>query len=130
MASIEDAIRQATDAINRGDVEGFLGFHTDDVVVHLPGRSPIAGEHRGKERFGELIAGQIQAGANVEIHDVLTSAEHAVVLNLLRLGPPGGQTIEDRQVIVFHHREGRISEVWIYSEDQYQFDEVISRTPR
>jgi len=129
MASIEDAIRQATDALNRGDVEGFLAFHTDDVVVHFPGRSPIAGEHRGKERFGELLRGQIQAGAQVEIHDVLSSAEHAVVLNRVRLGPPGGQTIEDRQVVVFHHREGKVSEVWVYTENQYQLDELISRTP-
>ena len=130
MASIEDAIRQSTDALNRGDVEAFLGFHTDDVVVHFPGRSPIAGEHRGKQKFGELLRGQLQAGPNVEIHDVLASGEHAVVLNLVRFNPPGGQAFEDRQVVVFHHREGKVSEVWVYPENQYQLDELISRAPR
>lgn len=46
MALIEDAIRQATDALNRGDTERFLSFHADDVVIHFPGRSPFAGDQR------------------------------------------------------------------------------------
>ena len=130
MASIEDAIRQATDALNRGDAETFLSFHTDDVVIHFPGRSPFAGDHRGQDAARQLIQGQIQAGGTSEIHDILTSQEHAVLLSLVRFTPPGGQAIEDRQVIVFHHQDGKFSEVWVYPENQYALDEMIARAPR
>ncbi|MBA3778140.1 MAG: nuclear transport factor 2 family protein [Chloroflexi bacterium] len=130
MASIEDAIRQSTDALNRGDVERFLSFHTNDVVIHFPGRSPLAGDHRGQEAARKLIQGQTQAGGTTEIHDILSSGEHAVLLGLVRFTPPGGQPIEDRQVIVLHHREGKFSEVWIYPENQYGLDEMIAQAPR
>ncbi len=129
MPSIEDAIRQATDALNRGDVDTFLDFHTDDVVVHFPGRSAFAGDHN-KDKFRQLVQGQVQAGGTSEIHDILTSPEHAVLLVLLRFNPPGGQVLEDRQVVVFHHRDGKASEVWTYPGDQYQLDELIARTLR
>ena len=111
-------------------MEAFLGFHTEDVVFHFPGRSPLAGEHRGHEAAGKLIRAQIQAGGTSEIHDFLTHGEHAVLLSLVRLTVPGGQVIEDRQVIVFHHRDGRFSEVWVYPENQYGVDEMIARAPR
>lgn len=127
MALIEDAIRQATDALNRGDTERFLSFHADDVVIHFPGRSPFAGDHRGQEAARQLIQGQIQGGGQSEIHDILASGEHAVLLSLVQFTPPGGQVMEDRQVIVFHHRDGKFSEVWVYPEDQYQTDEMIAR---
>ena len=41
-----DAFLTAVDAINRADVEGFVGLATDDVVVSAL-RSALAGDYRG-----------------------------------------------------------------------------------
>jgi ketosteroid isomerase-like protein len=130
MASIEDTIREATDALNRGDLDRFMSFHTDDVVIHFPGRSPLAGDHRGQDAARQLLQAQTQAGGQSEIHEILTSGEHAVLLSLVRINAPDGNTVEDRQVIVFHHRDGKFAEVWVYPEKQYELDEMIARAPR
>jgi hypothetical protein len=46
-----DLMRRYVDAARRGDRETASGFFTEDIVLHIPGRSPFAGEHRGRERF-------------------------------------------------------------------------------
>lgn len=121
----EQVLRDATDALNAGDVERFLSFHTDDAVVHVPGRSPVAGDHRGKDALRQLFQAQIAGGEQNNIHDVVVSGEHAVLLVELT-GSAGGQQFQDRQVVVCHLRNDRMSEVWVYTWDQYAFDEAIS----
>lgn len=122
---IEQAIREATEALDEGDVERFLSFHTDDAVLHIPGRSPFAGDYKGKENLRQAARAQAQTGSRTEIHDILVTSEHAVMLGVARWNV-GGQEIEDREVLVFHHRDGQISEVWFYPSDQYSFDEAAA----
>jgi len=124
----EQMLRGATDALNAGDVERFLSFHTDDAVVHVPGRSPVAGDHGGRDALRRLFQAQIAGGAQNNIHAVLVSGEHAVLLVELT-GSAGGQQFRDQQVVVCHVREDKISEAWVYSWDQYGFDEAISALP-
>ena len=123
--SIDRAIRQATEALNEGDVERFLSFHTDDAVLHMPGRSPFAGDHSGKDALRQLAEAQVQTLSRTEIHDVLVTDEHAVVLGVVQ-NSAGGQEIEDKEVLVFHYRDGQIAEVWFYPWDQYGFDEAAA----
>ncbi len=43
--------------------------------------------------------------------------------------PPGereGRTLEDREVLVCHVRDGKVVEVWQYVQDQYTYDEFFS----
>ena len=123
--SVERAIREATQALDGGDVERFLSFHTDDAVLHIPGRSPFAGDHSGKENLRQVAQAQAQGASRTEIHDILVTGEHAVMLGVFRSNV-GGQEIEDREVLVFRHRDGQISEVWFYPSDQYAFDEAAA----
>ncbi len=45
----EVLLRQAYDAQARGDIESYLTVFSDDFVLHIPGRSRIAGQYRGKD---------------------------------------------------------------------------------
>lgn len=56
----EEIARNATQALSRGDMEGFLSHHADDVVVHFPGRGPMAGDHRGKAGVAQMFQRQMQ----------------------------------------------------------------------
>jgi ketosteroid isomerase-like protein len=38
----------------------------------------------------------------------------------------GGRTLEDREVLVFHLRDGKVTEVWQYIENQYTYDQFFS----
>ena len=44
-----DVMRRYLPAVQRGDWATGFGFFTDDVTLHVPGRSSLAGEHRGRE---------------------------------------------------------------------------------
>jgi ketosteroid isomerase-like protein len=120
--------RSATEAIAKRDIEGFLGHHADDVVVHFPGRGPMAGDYKGKDGVAQMFQRQMEildAPPQIENHDILASDDHAVVLNTVR-GTRSGQTLEQQQIVVMHIKDGKIAEVWLQFSDQQGMDEMAS----
>ncbi len=121
-----EVARGATEALSKGDMEGFLSHHADDTVVHFPGRGPLAGDHRGKDGVAQMFQRQMQmldSPPEIENHDVLATDDHAVVLNKVRASR-GGQTLEQNQVVVLHIRDGKIAEGWLHFSDQQAMDEM------
>ena len=129
MQSNEELIRSGFEALQAGDTNAFFDLHTDDVVLHYPGRGPLSGEYRGKEQLRALLRRQTEllGGESPElaIHDVLANEDHAVVLQTFR-GSRDGKTIEDHSVLVFHMTDGKASDIWIHPQDQYAQDEFWS----
>jgi ketosteroid isomerase-like protein len=124
----EEVARSATEAIAKRDIEGLLSLYTDDVVLHFPGRGPMAGDYRGKDGLAQMFQKQVEvldAPPQVENHDILASDDHAVVLNKVR-GTRGGQTFDQQQVVVMHIKDGKIAEVWLQFSDQQGMDEFAS----
>jgi ketosteroid isomerase-like protein len=124
----EELARSATEALSKGDMEGFMNLHTDDTILHFPGRGPMAGDYRGKDGLGQLFQKQMQmldSPPEIENHDILANDEHAVVLNNTR-GTRGGKTLEQQQVVVMHIKDGKIAEVWLQFSDQQGMDELAS----
>jgi ketosteroid isomerase-like protein len=122
----EEVARKATEALSKGDMEGFLSLHSDEVVVHFPGRGSMAGDYRGKDGVAGLFQSQMQmldAPPEMETHDVLASDDHAVVLNKTRAAR-GGKTLDQDQVVVMHIEGGKITEVWLHFSDQQALDEM------
>jgi uncharacterized protein len=124
----EEIARSATEALSKRDMETFFSHQAEDVVLHFPGRGPMAGDYRGRDGMGRLFQQQQQmldAPPEIEIHDVLASDDHAVVLNRVR-ATKGGQTTEQQQVVVMHIEGGKITETWLQFSDQQGLDEIAS----
>lgn len=125
----EQVIRRAFEALAAGDTEAFLDAHTDEVVLHYPGRGPLSGDYRGKDQVTALLQRQTDLlggkSPEVEIHDVLANDNHAVALQTFR-GERDGRAIEDHSVLVFHMRDGKATDIWIHPQDQYSQDEFWS----
>jgi ketosteroid isomerase-like protein len=124
----EELVRRGYDAFARGDMDTLRELFDPEIVWHFPDRSPLAGDHRGTDAvlgfFGrtmELTAGTFRA----ELHDVVADDRHAVGMHLAT-GEREGRRLEDREVLVFHPRDGKVVEVWQYIEDQYAYDEFFS----
>ncbi len=49
--SNENVLRTLYDAQARGDLDTYLSLLSDDIVLHVPGRSRIAGDYVGKEEM-------------------------------------------------------------------------------
>jgi uncharacterized protein len=124
----EEVARSATEALAKGDMETFLSLHTDDTVVHFPGRGPMAGDHRGKDGVAKMFQQQMQildGPPEIENHDILANDDHAVVLNTVR-ATRAGKTIDQQQVVIVHLEGGKIAEVWVHFSDQQAMDEFAS----
>jgi uncharacterized protein len=124
----EEIARSATEALAKGDMETFLSFQADDVVVHFPGRGAMAGDYRGKDGLAQLFQKQqemLDGPPEIENHDILANDDHAVILNTVRASR-GGQVLEQQQVVVLHIRDGKVSETWLQFSEQQAMDEMAS----
>ena len=117
----EEAIRHGYAAFSRGDMETLRELFADDIVWRVPGRSPLAGDHKGVDAvlgyFGqtmELSGGTFEVG----VHDVVASDEHTIGLHTAR-GERAGKRLDDDQVLVFHLSERKVASVWQYFGDAY-----------
>jgi uncharacterized protein len=128
-SSNAEVMRRYVEAWERNDSEAATALWDDDVVHHVPGRSPLAGDFHGKQAFldhyGKVFAelgGIIEV---VEFHDVLLSEDHAVALVKER-AVRGERSLEFNRVVVYHLREGKITETWSHDYDLYALDEFWS----
>ncbi|MEO8458121.1 MAG: nuclear transport factor 2 family protein [Chloroflexota bacterium] len=110
-----------------GDVATVVGLYHDDFVVHYFGFSPLAGEYVGKAAALGALA-KVQQLTNrkvVKVHDVLAGPGHGAIL-VNEHWSKDGRELDLRRVIVYHLRDGKLSECWVYDEDQRAVDEFWS----
>jgi hypothetical protein len=99
-----------------------------EVVWHVPGTSPIAGEHRGVDAvlsYMETRRRITDSTFRVTVHGTAMIAGRVVQLaggSALR----EGREVSWETVGVFRVVEGRIAECWLVPFDQALFDEIWS----
>ncbi len=121
------AYRRTADAFRAQDVEA-LGDLMDDVVWHVPGTGPLAGEVRGRDalfdwfrRLREVTDGTF----TLQEHDVVGNDEHVVALSLMG-AVRDGIAITVPVISVFHYRNGRQQERWFHPTDLAAWDRMLS----
>jgi hypothetical protein len=121
-----DLLRKNDEAMESGDLETFFGHYTDDVVLHLGGTSSLAGDHKGKDQMQELFGKFMEAAGNYSFrnHAYLADDEHGVVLQEGTFDKDG-RTLTVRETFVMHFRDGKISEMWYFADDQAAVDAFI-----
>jgi ketosteroid isomerase-like protein len=124
----EDLYRQGFEAFQKGDTETLKNHFTDDIVWHVAGRGPFAGDHKGWEEVIGLFGRQMEATGGtlkLELHDLFADDEHAVAL-VRTTAERNGKRLDDSGVHVVHIRDGRLAESWFHVMDQYRVDEFFA----
>jgi uncharacterized protein len=124
----EAVVRRFIDAMVARDPGTIAGCFADDVVFHIAGRNALSGEHRGKQAvMTRLFQAWEEAfgGLEIDVHDVLGTDHHVVVLSDRR-ATRDGRTLEMRSASVYHVRDGLIAEAWLFEWDPYAMDEFLS----
>ena len=114
-------------AIRRRDLDAAVAFIAEDVVTHVPGRSPSAGDLPGRQAFlGYIQAIVAMAHGNVttEILDALTGQHHFALLVRERIVTPE-KTLDIRRCNVYRVQGGQVVEIWIFEADQYAVDAFL-----
>src|SRR5215216_633343 len=117
----EDLTRRGFDAFAKGDVDTLRALFDQDAVWHMPGRNQLSGDHRGMDAILGLFAkiAELSGGTfRIDLHDVLANDEHAVAIYATR-GEREGRTLENKNVLVSHIRNGKLVEAWLFDDDQY-----------
>jgi ketosteroid isomerase-like protein len=123
----EEVVRRFAQAMVDRDVAAIASCFTDDVVIHVPGRNPLSGTHRGK---GEVMTRLFQAweeafgSLQVRVHDVLVTEDHVVMLSD-RTAQRDGTEVDMRAASIYHCRDGKIAEAWLMEWDPYALDEFL-----
>ena len=122
----EKVLRDADEAQMRGDVEAFANAYTDDVIVHIPGKSTLAGTYKGKDQFQEVFGKFMERipEYTFEPHAYLADDEHGVSLQISHY-KRGDQTLDSNDTFVCHFRDGKVSEFWYLTEDTDAVDALL-----
>jgi ketosteroid isomerase-like protein len=99
-----------------------------DAVWYVPGRNQLSGEHRGVDAILSFFAKTMELSGGtfrMDVHDALADDDHAVALFGAR-AEREDRTYANRNVLVIYIRNGKLTETWLMSEDQYAADEFFS----
>ncbi|MDQ0073090.1 ketosteroid isomerase-like protein [Variovorax boronicumulans] len=116
-----ELVRSYFDAIAKGDFETVGKIFADDIVWHQPGNGSLSGTHRGKEAVYALLGRFMErSGGSFRIDSVgpLMAQGDQVATPLHFSAEKPGASMAMPGVDVLRIEDGRICEVWLFSEDQ------------
>jgi ketosteroid isomerase-like protein len=109
-----------------GELDPLRELLDEDVVWHVPGRSAIAGEHRGVDAVLDYLRKRrAMTGATfrVSVHGLELIGDRVVQL-AGGVAERDGRELSWDTVGVFRVLDGRIAECWLVPFDLYAFDEI------
>jgi len=122
-------IRSFYAAFDADDYESAVReFLDDNVIWHVAGTNPLAGLFSGADavlvamrRYSEHSGGTLRLTTT----SMFADAEHAIAVHLAT-AQRDGHVYVAHEVDVFHVGDGRINEMWSFSEDQAATDAMWS----
>ena len=118
--------RRYFEAVHR-DPATTVELYSADVVLHYSGSHLLSGDYVGPAAILELFErsrASFGGKQQLEVHDVLGSADHAVAL-LAASAEVDGISVSWNRVVVFHVSDGHIVEQWILDDDQALMTRIL-----
>jgi uncharacterized protein len=119
-------VQRAYGALGSGDGAAFLATLDQNVVWH-ESTAPFAGDYRGRDQVADLFRRFMQEteGLSMDLHDILVSNDHAVVLHTTTWSRKG-RTASLQYADVYHVGDGAITEHWHLAVDPRADDDFWS----
>jgi uncharacterized protein len=120
-------IKDGYAAFAKGDFAVLNDLFAEDLLWHIGGRSQLTKDYRGRDQvygfFGKLM--ELTEGSfHLDLHAVFADDEHGVAL-VVGTASRGGKSLTINEAHIYHMRDGKVTEFWDGSTDQYAFDELI-----
>lgn len=118
-------LRRVYEAFGRGDMDELMGTFSEDILWHEAGRNPLSGHYKGKDEvlahLGKIM--ELSGGTfRIDVHDILASDEHVVVL-AREHAERQGKRHPGNTAHLWHVRGGNVTEFWFLPEDQHAIDD-------
>ena len=121
MGAQEDAglVRRGYEAFGAGDMDTLRSLFAEDAVWHLGGSGGLSGDKQGLDAilayFSELFT-RSDGTIKVDLDDLIGGENHTVGFQRVH-AQRNGAAMDQRTVIVFALRDGKVSEVYEFPED-------------
>ena len=122
-------VRRAYAAFNKADMETLTETFDESASWHTPGRSPIAGDSRGREAvFAQFVRYGGDTGGTFKaiLIDLYSSDSDRVVGIHHNTAKRNGKQLDTYCCIVFELKDGRIIDGREHFYDLYNWDEFWS----
>jgi ketosteroid isomerase-like protein len=124
-----ESVRRGYEAFNKGDMKTLTELFHENVSWHTPGRSPIAGDFKGREaafvQFGRYAGGTGETFKAV-LQSVGKSDDGRVVSFHHNTAKRNGKQLEVDCCIVFEFKDGRVIDGREHFFDLYAWDKFWS----
>jgi hypothetical protein len=109
------------EALGKGDVPAAFSFFSTAVRWHQPGTHQFAGIKKGTDEIGKMLSDMMEAANGT--FALKPNGNIMVNGNLVTMPVSFSGTIEDRKIEMtgidlFEVKEGKITGVWLFSNDQ------------
>lgn len=114
-----------SEALLRGDFEAVFGTMSDNIVWHMGGESSLSGIIKGKQALGERL-GEFAKRSNGTFRvmtEWVASNDCFVVASVISLAEKGDKKLNNPGIDLFKIENGKIQEVWTFSQYQTVEDE-------
>ena len=122
-------MRRAYEAFNRGDMGPLVEIFDESIVWHLPGRSSMAKDYKGRDAtlayFGH-IAQETGGTFQAELQHLLADDGDRVIGIQRSTGDREGKHLDVGNCIVFQLKDGRVVDGREHIHDLYAWDEFWS----
>jgi uncharacterized protein len=111
-----------------GAIDAVAELLAEDVVWHVPGRSPIAGEHRGLARVIEYFERRrrlARSTMRMRPGELIADGDDAVAQFVEGSAELDGEEVTWRTIGVYRVGD-RVQEVWLVPLDLERFDRIWS----
>jgi hypothetical protein len=118
--------REYIDVFHRGDFHALRNFYDENVVWHLAGHHPMAGDYRGREAlfsYFDRVRDMTGGSLRLEPESILASDRYTAMFTRVT-GRRDGRTLDVVLAQVFRvGDDGRWIEYWGLADDQDAVDE-------
>ncbi len=102
------------------DVSAIRDVMAEDIVWRFPGHHPLAGEHRG---IAEVLAlFDLLASADFQSQPIVLAEAGDYVIDHHRARSSAGSGLDLTWCVVYHFRDGKLSEASHFCSDQHRAD--------
>jgi ketosteroid isomerase-like protein len=122
-------MRRAYDAFNTGDLDTVAEIFDESILWHLPGRSSMADDYKGRDAtlayFGHL-AQETGGTFRAELQHLAADGDNRVVGIQRSTADRDGKHLDVANCIVFELSDGRVTDGREHFENLYAWDEFWS----
>jgi ketosteroid isomerase-like protein len=118
------AYRRTADAFRSGDLDAVAALISENVVWHVPGSHPMAGEINGRDELMVWLGRLPTLGFTLREVEVFGNDRHVCAISVMGASRDGVE-VSTRVISVFDYHDGRQLERWIYPDDLAAWETIF-----